>query len=210
MTKPSKPFRGKLAHKKDRRYLVAGLLKTLSPEFLLQHKEDISDSLHKLVLLYEHYGIDQKNPDRDIQLVFAMAQDFVPGFQYRPPSGRPNKWSTVERGLLAADIEYTAGSGGKEQSVTWACRKLSKTEPWRSFLGQRKGRDSKKAAPEEALREVYKHAKNEKFASVCRAHCAKTVNHEGHSAWRALVTSMLEEKVRTINFKKSSSTAEED
>lgn len=85
-----------------------------------------------LLLLFEHYGIAQGDPNPWFALALRLAQDHVPGFQRRDPfrkrPGRRAKWAgMLGMELHAGVIEYVRQ--GKSEAN--ACRILAKQDKYR-------------------------------------------------------------------------------
>ena len=55
--------------------------------------------LHRLVALFNHYGIDPKTDDAWMHLAVALAHNHVPGFQYgeRKPGAGRRSWAASPR-----------------------------------------------------------------------------------------------------------------
>jgi hypothetical protein len=99
--------------------------------------------------------------DRWHALAMSLAAQHIRGFQEAKAPGAPTKWTDRRRAELriAADDLVSANRANASKGVTWACKELAKTDPWKSRV---RGGD-----PGEALRKQYNLA-NPQIAAALR------------------------------------------
>ncbi len=87
----------------------------------------------KLLLLLEHFGIDQTSEDRWKELARALAVAHVPGFELGPYgrsiNGRPKVWHSKSYFQLWFAVWWMCKKSGVSESE--ACRLLSRQPIWR-------------------------------------------------------------------------------
>ena len=91
----------------------------------------------KLKLLCERYKI---KPDRSqySELALSLAFDLVPGFQEKTKRGTKRKWTEWSGACLVVEIERLIGNAENQtKGISWATTKLSKREPWESFVNSK-------------------------------------------------------------------------
>jgi hypothetical protein len=81
----------------------------------------------RLMLLLQHYGIDENSPNPWLILSLRLAQDHVPGFLRKAwnskKAGAPAKWKGARAMELHADVWQLVQQGNSE---AMACRVLSR------------------------------------------------------------------------------------
>lgn len=83
------------------------------------------ESLEKLHLLFDWYGIDSEKPNKWFSLAFRLAIDYIPGFSTAKPPGRHKEWDDLRLLKLYCDINKIR----KEKnncSINQACHFLSR------------------------------------------------------------------------------------
>ena len=100
-----------------------------------REKEALSELGGRMGLLFDEYGV--KRGDFE-SLCWLLAIEHVPGMSEANPvgRGRPQKWGTLERALLAVCIEERRSRG---LSITAAASELAVEEPWASMVGSSGG-----------------------------------------------------------------------
>jgi hypothetical protein len=86
---------------------------------------------------------------------------------YKEPKkkGRKTKWTDYEKGVLVVEIERL--SKDKKNDIKSAAKKLSRREPWKSFV-EAKNDDASSPDPAETLRKEYNAFRNNKWAKTFR------------------------------------------
>ncbi len=104
------------------------------------------------------------SPDMFKQLALVLARDLYPEKKRR---GRKPKWAAPIKGVLVVEIERLVERNKFSHGVEWACKQLSKREPWKSFL-EEKDSDESSRDPSEALRQIYFDFREDRLAKVSR------------------------------------------
>lgn len=94
------------------------------------------DSIVKLAVLEERYGISSTDPGRLMALLLSVCVEFVPGFARHTGGGRPRRWDDLWLACLYRDakkLTLTRRRGGERDSQLDICRILAGRDPWRSF-----------------------------------------------------------------------------
>jgi len=154
MARKKKKFSGPLAE--PMRPLIKGIVAQLQ-------NDPYNSYDAKLKLLCEYYKI---KPDRSqySELALSLAIDFVPGFQEKTKRGTKRKWTEWSGACLVVEIERLIGNTENQtKSISGAANKLSKREPWESFVNSK---DPYYRA--EALRQQYYRFRNEKYINIFR------------------------------------------
>lgn len=88
------------------------------------------------LLLFRHFDISPESPDAWIRLSFALAREHVPAFSERTRPGAKRKWSLLYLSQLKGEVECLISQKGERPGfgVSWACSRLIKQEPWKSFV----------------------------------------------------------------------------
>lgn len=140
----------------------------------------------KLQLLCQHYGI-QASPIMFYELALTLAREIYPEPKKR---GRKSKWTVLNKGALVVEVERLIRPNDLAHGVEWACKQLSKREPWASFLEAKEG-GTLGPDPAEALRQIYFDFRGDKWASVSRD-AFKMYEHEGAIAeWEKQVSDFV-------------------
>ncbi len=127
----------------------------------------------KLQLLCQHHGI-QASPIMFYELALALAREIYPEPKKR---GRKSKWTALNKGALVVEVERLVRPNDLAHGVEWACKQLSKREPWASFLEAKEG-GTLSPDPAEALRQIYFDFRGDKWSTVSRD-AFKMYEHEG-------------------------------
>ncbi len=164
--------------------LAAGLRNdgTLGPLIEEQSREDGA----KMLLLCQYFDI-QSGPNMFYELALALAQKLYPEHEKR---GRKVKWTDFGKGILVAEVERITRTKNATRGVTWACKQLAKTEPWKSFL-DRKDSSFDSADPAEALRKTYYGFKCDRWAAVFRDALKLHQANDNLKPWNALVDEIV-------------------
>jgi hypothetical protein len=127
----------------------------------------------KLLLLCQQYGI-QSSPIMFYELALALAREIYPEPKKR---GAKSKWTALNKGALVVEVERLMRPNDPAHGVEWACKQLSKREPWASFL---EAKESGTLGPNlaESLRQVYFGFRGDKWANVSRD-AFKMYEHDG-------------------------------
>lgn len=152
--------------------------------------EWVADDFRKLDLLADHYGL----PHGDYcQLALTLAREFVPGFQQQNPK-QPDLWTEFVQALLIVEIERKVVKGSRDRGVSWACKTLLKSEPWKSALRESREESAfgdPSAARQATMRQAYYAAKKNKNACKLAAvshHAFKLYELEGRpDDWQSFV-----------------------
>lgn len=136
-------------------------------------KEYSEEDSAKLLLLCQQYGI-QSSPIMFYELALALAREIYPEPKKR---GRKSKWTALNKGALVVEVERLMRPNDPAHGVEWACKQLSKREPWASFL-EEKGSGTLGPDPAEALRQIYFDFRGDKWSAVSRD-AFKMYEHEG-------------------------------
>lgn len=124
-----------------------------------QTNEDFS----KLVSLCQHYGIEA-GPLMFTKLALTLAREMFPE---RKRSGAKTKWTSTTKGMLVVEIERLADPRNPAHGISWACKRLAKVEPWKSFVTT-KDLEKPSTTPEAALRQAYYEAVNDPRVGLYR------------------------------------------
>lgn len=97
--------------------------------------------LYRHLLLLKHYNIDPKSPNHQQQLLLALIEHHVPGFQAAKPKdrGRPVEWTRERKFALFCSVRFFMACG------------LNKTDALRKVHGE----DTFRAENVESLRKQY-------------------------------------------------------
>jgi len=112
------------------------------------------DRLKLVRLAREVYEIPD-GPEQFYLLALALARRQHPE---KNKVGRPGKWKELNQGALVVEIERLLET---RENLKSACFKLSKREPWKSFLAGTR-------APDEVIRQVFINFREERWANVAR------------------------------------------
>lgn len=149
-------------------------------------KEYSEEDNAKLLLLCQHYDIAE-GPNMYYRLALALAREIYPEPKKR---GRKSKWGDMNMGALVVEVERLVRPNDKAHGVEWACKQLSKREPWRSFL-EAKESGTVSPDPAEALRQIYFDFRGDKWANVFRD-AFRMYEHEGAIAeWEKKVSDFV-------------------
>lgn len=90
----------------------------------------VGEWLQKLLLLLEHYEIEQQDDSRWFRLAFKLAMEHVPGFAFdqQKPAGRPADWDSwryMDLFLSVRSLMNEAAGRGCELTLRDACRQLA-------------------------------------------------------------------------------------
>lgn len=114
----------------------------------LDWEEKNKEEIKKLDLLCEHYGIAE-GQSKHLNLSLALARELYPeGNRQR----RPKKWTDEIKAILAAQMEVIMAQENK--NISWAANKLTKQEPWNTFIEKIEDRKAS-SDPVEVLRTQY-------------------------------------------------------
>jgi hypothetical protein len=108
-----KPFTGDLAEPiKSRRLSMLDLPMSAAERKAWIEAQDLEafrERLRKLPLLMQHYGIDKADPKAGLSLAFALATEFVPGFEQDitapRPRNRPKQYDNARLFTLLLRVE---------------------------------------------------------------------------------------------------------
>lgn len=116
----------------------------------------------KLEMLLNYFGVPGhwSPEDRWHMLAMRLAEKHVAGLRAKVKVGARKKWTEMRKAELRIAVDDLAAL--KRKSVTWACDRLAKEDPWKSILAHE--RPLKK--PGEALRTQYKAANADLVAYI--------------------------------------------
>ena len=84
----------------------------------------------------------------------------------------------MNKGVLVVEVEQLMRCNDPTHGVEWACKQLSKREPWTSFL-EAKESGTIGPDPAESLRQIYFDFRDDKWAHVFRDVFRKMHEHDG-------------------------------
>lgn len=169
MAKKKKKFAGPLSKKsKPRQFgIIEGQMPQMRDKKIKRWLEE--DHL-KLVYLCKHYGI-KEGPNQFWELSLALAKEFAPLFQVERKTGPKTKWTPWNKACLVVEIDRLIDKNNRFRGVKFAAEKLSKKEPWGSFL-KKYAKDSScednKHRRAETLRRTYYDFKNNDEVKIIR------------------------------------------
>ena len=157
-------------------------------EYKKKSMEYFLEDYQKLLLLCEHYGIEQANiKDKTgashiymlAQLSIALAEELkVPAFTEKKRRGPKEKWTEFTMALLIAAVKEKVEdkkSQNKEEDeeklISSACKTLSGQEPWKNFLSV-----GEETLSSDALRHKYYEAKKLKLSNFLGENLAIAAN----------------------------------
>jgi len=161
MANKKKKFTGPLSKKRKPRRL--GIIEGKQPQMRDKAiKRWVEEDHLKLVYLCKHYGI-KEGPTQFWELSLALAKESVPWFQVERKTGPKIKWTAWNKACLVVEIDRLIDKNYRFRGVKFAAEKLSKKEPWKSFL-KKYAKDSSykdnKYRHAETLRRTYYDFKN--------------------------------------------------
>lgn len=166
-------------------YPCAGLLYD-EAEIQKQVAERVSEDHAKLLLLCQHYGI-QEGPVMFYQLALTLARELHPEPKKR---GRKSKWTFMNMGALVVEVERLVKPADQAYGVEWACNQLAKREPWTTFL-ESKGSGTLGPDPAEALRQIYYEFRVTGWADVSRK-AFRMYEYEGDiEKWDSMIADVV-------------------
>lgn len=169
MARKKKKFTGPLSKKRKPRQfgLIAGQVPQLRDKAI---KRWIEEDHLKLVYLCKHYGI-KEGPTQFWELSLELAKICVPWFQVELKTGPKTKWTAWAKACLVVEIDRLIDKNNRFHGVKFAAEKLSKKEPWKSFLkkyAKDSGHEDNKHRRIETLRRTYYYFKNSDDAQYMR------------------------------------------
>lgn len=117
-----------------------------------------AQSLKKMPLLLEHYGIPSDSENCWFWLAHKLALEFVPGFQYgnRKSSGAPFLWNAIVYVALFYSVKGVIdakSTPARKYNISNACNYLSKSqEPWKGMSARTLNNEYSKAAKPSLVR----------------------------------------------------------
>lgn len=120
-------------------YKVSALLGGNSQKLESIHKEEhdeLIESIKKLYLLCDHYGIDPNDPNHFMLLSIELARELFP-----PPrkKGRKAKWTERIETILVIEMERLIKT---QKTIDGAAEKLSQNQEWIDFIEERDATDA--------------------------------------------------------------------
>lgn len=152
----AKAFSEELVQPIPQRYEGEELMAQFNNRYICATRAEARD---KLPALLAHYEIPLDG-DEWRQLAFALAQEFVPGFQLAKAKGPKTKWKLQIKAALVRQVEALIASG-QANDIETAAKRIAAAEPWKSFLcrGWGDGISIAGPGPVEALKRAYFSAK---------------------------------------------------
>lgn len=94
----------------------------------------------KLLLLFDHFGINRDDPSLWVRLSLALAQAHVPGFKHRKKAGAKKQWNVFKLLQLQREVDVMKKQKGQPSryGVSWACAQLKDQEPWKSLTARKR------------------------------------------------------------------------
>lgn len=172
----ARKFRGRLAKRVAPRRVNLLLSPAAQEEVVDQW---LREDQEKMLLLCKEYEIEP-NKHMYENLCYALARDFVPGFQEKKKTGRTGKWSLDHELCLLIDIDQHVAEHGV--SITEAARFFASRNPWKSFLEPR-DKFEPMPNPGEALRRKYNEINASKLAAIYRNSHAYDISIHGEDHW---------------------------
>ncbi len=104
-----------------------GLLAT-DDSIKAESRRIIEARVAKLPALFAAHGVE---PHDWIDLVFELAEEYVPGFRVVEPAGRPTEWGDYDKAEFRLTVDHMreANPGIK---ITDAIRRVQRLESWQS------------------------------------------------------------------------------
>ena len=177
-------FKGKLNERIARR-VVNHLLRPGQRNPIL--KKHFDEDWEKLVLLCEEYEIPV-DENMFVKLTFALAREFVAGFQEKKKRGPKPKWTTSRDAALVVEIEKIRDS--QNCSISEAAKKLALKEPWKGFVDARETGDSPLNAAE-TLRGQYNNARRSKHIDYNRKHLTGLRDAYAEQEWETHIRELF-------------------
>ena len=105
----------------------AGLLAT-DDSIRAESKRIVDAQIAKLPALFAAHGVELHDW---IDLVFELAEEYVPGFRVVEPAGRPTEWGDYDKAEFRLTVDHMreANPGMK---ITDAIRRVQRLESWQS------------------------------------------------------------------------------